>query len=505
MVVDKSNVSSLLSSSILVFVGTALTAVGTFVERIIIARNFDVAGYGEVSLGLAIMSLTVGISMVGLNQGVPRYISRFDSDADIRGVWIVGTLLAIAVSVVITAILATNVHVVAETLYDGTDSVGLLRLFILAIPLLAGFRMGLSTLRGFENTRYKFLVGDILYPVLRIALVAGLIFGGAGLAAAGYAYLTAAALVLVAVYVAIHRLLPLVGPVELHVRELVRFSAPLALSTVLAVLLTRTDLLMVGYFQSSSQAGLYSAAYSVTNLLLIVVGSLGYLYLPLTSRLDAEGDHEQIDELYQVTTKWGFVLSFPLFVVFVAFAGDVLSLTFGGAYRPASPAFVILAIGFFSDVAFGRNRPTLKALGMTKQILAANVIALGANVVLNVALIPVFGLVGAAVASTAAYLGRNAAMYATLYRQFGITPLSPSLVRTYIVLPATLLPVAFVTGQFLTLSVLSLPVVGALVTLLTLVTTLVSGCLRSVDLIFIETVEDAIGSKLPYIRRFVTS
>lgn len=503
MTADKSTLSSLVASSSLVLLGTVLTSFGTFAERIVVARYFSLEAYGEVSIGLAIMSITAGISMAGLNHGVPRYVSRFDADADVRGVWLSGVLLAVGIAVAVTALLFANVESAAALFYDGTEASWLLRLFVLAIPLNVGFRMGLGTIRGFENTRYKVLVGDLLYPLLRIGLLVGLILGGVGLAAAGYAYVFAAAVALVAVYLLVNRIVPLLGPVNLHLRTLLTFSAPLVLSSILAVLLTRTDLLMIGYFSTSSEAGLYSAAFSMATTLFLVVGSLGYLYLPLTSRLDADGDHEEIADLYQVTTKWGFVVSFPLFVVFVAFAGDVLAMSFGPAYRAAGLAFVVLCVGFFSDAAFGRNRPTLKGLGATRRILWANVVALGANLALNVVLIPIFGILGAAVASAASYFGRNCVMYATLHRQYGITPFSGSVVRTYVVLPVVLLPAAVLVGRFVSLSLLLAPVALGVAGLATLATVLLGGCVDPDDAVVIEALEDATGVRVPFVRRLV--
>lgn len=505
MTVDKSSISSLISSSLLVFTGTVLIAFASFFERIIIARQFGLEQYGAMSIGLAIMSIVSYLSMAGLNHGVPRYISRFEDDADLRGIWQSGALVAIGVSVVTTVVLLANVGLIATLLFDDAPPITLITLFVLSIPLTAGFRMGLGTLRGLENTRYNFLVGDFLYPLLRIGVLVGLIVTGAGIVAAGYAYVVASAAAFVAVYAFIDQIVPLFGPTNFRVRTIVVFSAPLMLSEILAVLLTRTDLLLIGYFHTSSQAGLYSAAYSLSRTILYLVGSLSYLYLPLTSRLDADGDHDEINDLYQVTTKWGFIVTFPLFVVFVAFAGDILAMTFGPEYQAAALTLIVLTLGFISDAAFGRNRPTLNALGSTKRILWADVAAITVNLMLNLALIPAFGFLGAAVASTAAYLGRNVVMYAVLRYEFGITPFSPSLVRTFLVLPAVMLVPAVVAGQLFSMTLVLLPVTLVVVGIATLITAFVSGCVRPDDMVVLEVIEDAIGVRIPYVRQFVTS
>jgi O-antigen/teichoic acid export membrane protein len=503
MSVDKSDLSALLSSSSLIFVGMILTSVATLLERVIIARAFDVSVYGDVSIGLAIVSITTGLSIAGLNHGVPRFISRFDDEASIRGVWLTGFTVSIGLSVLFTAALFLNLSFVTGTFFESPGVDSLLRLFVLAIPVTVAFRLGLGALRGMENTRYKIYAGDLLYPGLRLLALAGLIVAGVGVMSAGYAYLIAAVAAFLAAHVLFHRLVPLVGPVDLRIRPLVSFSAPLVVSTILAVLLTRTDLLMLGYFKSSGDAGLYSASYSLATSLLVVVSSMGYLYLPLTSRLDAEGEREAVNEVYQITTKWMFILSFPAFVVFVAFAGDLLSLVFGSEYRAGATALVILTLGFFSNVVVGRNRETLSALGFTKQILAANVVALALNFVLNLVLIPPYGIVGAAVASTVSYLGQNAVINAVLRFSLDITPVSQYTPRLYVLLPVFLLPPAAAVSHVTALSLVAVPVALVALGLATLAVVFLFGCVESTDLVAVELIEDMLGVEVPYVRRFV--
>jgi len=503
MSVDKSDLSTLLSSSTLMIAGMAITSASTLVERIVVARLFSLDLYGQVTIGLAIMSITTGIAMAGLNDGVPRFISRYEDEMDIRGVWITGIGLSVVIATAFAAFLYLNIELVVQYLFDDADAIGLVRLFVLAIPISVGFRVGLSALRGMENTRYKIYAGDLVYPVLRISLIVAFVTLGGSILSVGYAYVAAAVVALLATHLLLSRLVSLVGPFELHVRALLTFSAPLVVSTILATLLTRTDMIMLGFFKSSSEAGLYSATYSLATGLLIVVSSFGYLYLPLTSRLDADGERGAITDVYRITTKWGFVVSFPAFVVFLAFPGDVLAIVFREEFRAGAIGLVILAVGFFSNAALGRNRETLAALGSTKQIMASNVIALALNVVLNLVLIPPYGLAGAAVASTVSYVGRNVVINLVLAVEYDITPLSTHTVRTYVLLPVVLLPPTLAVAQYVTVSMVLLPVILAVLGLATLLIVAASGSVQPADLVVVEFVEDVLGVRIPYVRRFV--
>ncbi len=505
MSLEESDLSSLLSSTSLIFLGVVLTSVGTLLERVVIARIFSQGAYGEVSLGLAILTVATSVSMLGLNHGVPRYISRFDDEADRRGVWAVGVGLSLAIGTVLALFLGLNTGIITNYLFDNDASDGLLILFVVAIPITVGLRMGLAAIRGMENTVYKVAANDVLYPALRLGLLLGFVGLGVGVSAAGYAYIVAGLVAFVVAHVLLARLVPLVGPVNFHVRTLVGFSAPLVVSMVLAVLLTRMDTLMVGFFRSSAEVGVYAAVFPLAMSLQIFVSSFGYLYLPMTSRMDADGEHGAINQVYQLTTKWSFVLSFPAFLLLTVFAGDVLALVFGPSYREGALALVVLSVGLFSSAALGRNRETLSALGQTNWVLVADTSALAVNLVVNLALIPAYGYEGAAVASTVAFLARNALIYAVLRLAFGITPFSSEVVRMYTLLPLLTLPPAVYLASDVTLTLLLVPVVLVATGLVTLVLVVATGCVQPLDLVALEFVEDQIGVEIPLVRRFLPS
>lgn len=500
---EADDLSALLSSSVLVLLGVGLSSVATLAERVVIGRAFGLDVYGEVSLALAVMTVAVSVSMIGLNHGVPRYMSRFDDPADVRGVWLTGLGFSVGVGLAFAVALWFSVDSVVGLLFEGAAATDLLRAFVVAIPVVVGLHAGVSALRGMENTRYKLYAKDLTYPGVRLVVLLALVHAGVGVVAAGYAYVVAGAVTLVLAHLLARRLFPLVGPTRLHVRSLLAFSAPLVVSMLLAVLLTRTDTLMLGYFRSSAEVGEYGAAYPLANSLLLVINSFGYLYLPLASRLDADGHRDRLTRVYRVTTKWSYVLTFPAFLAMVAFPDDVLRAVFSAEFVGGAPALALLSVGFFTSAALGRNRETLSALGHTNLILAADTAAYLTNLVLNVALIPPYGIVGAAAASALAFGVRNLAISGVLAAKFGIDPIAPTVVRTYLALPVALLPPALLTARFVSLSMLAIPAFLVLAGVATVAVVALAGGLDEADLVALEFVEEAVGMRVPVLRRFI--
>lgn len=496
-------VDSLLSSAILVFFGAVLSSASGLIERVILTRFLSQANYGEVNLGITILMLGVTVATFGFYQGVPRYMSRFDTEEDVRGAWFTGLIVGLGIAVVLAGTVLLARGFVFSILFENPDSNRLLVVFVLAIPLLVGQRLGIGGIRGMEQTLYRTYTKDLLYPVGRILLLGLLLWLGFGLLAAGLAYLLAIATTFVVSVYLLNRLLSLRGPVQFHWSEMTRFSAPLMLSTIIVSLLLRTDTLMIGFFQPSTEVGLYTAAYPLAQALSIIISSFGFLYLPLASRLDAIDSHDELDQIYTLTTKWIYIVTFPGFLVFVAFPGDVLTIFFGDQYAAAAGAFTVLAFGFFTNAAAGRCRETISALGYPNYNLVINAIAFTINFVLNLLLIPRYSFFGAAVASVTAYLITNTLAIAVLKRQFDITPFSRHSLRVYVLLPLFLLPVPLGASRLFTLSVLSLPIVLVVVGIVSLIVVVAVGGVQAEDELVISLLEEKVGREIPFVRNYI--
>jgi len=497
------NLTTLLTGAGLVTVGKLVGSFTTLGERVLIGRLLTPEAYGEVSVGLALLAFATTGALVGFSQGVPRYISRFDDDADRRGVWVSGVVVTGTVALVLAAVLLVSVEWLSEALLARADSSAMLALFVLALPFVVGMKITVAAIRGHNNAVYRIYAQDLAYPLTRMALLVVLLYAGLDVLAAGYAYLVAAILSFAVALLLLHRLTALRGEVRTHVREVGRFSLPIVVSGVLTVLLTRTDTLMLSYFRGTYEVGQYSAAYPIANGLIIVISSFGFLYLPLASRLDADDEHDEIDSIYETTTKWIYLVTFPALVTFVLFAEDVVRIFFGAAYADAPIALAILSVGFFTNAVGGRNRETISALGVTAYLMVVNGAAFGINIVLNLWLIPEYGLVGAAVASAIAYGTLNATACGILWKKYDITPFSRWSTRTFVVLPLTLLPPAYVVSQYVSLSIVTILPWLVAVGLLSIAVVAVTGCLQPEDEIVLAFVERLLGVEIPVIRRFI--
>jgi O-antigen/teichoic acid export membrane protein len=502
---DPTGLTGVVSSASLVLVGSLLGSSSKLIERVIIAQLLPPGSYGKVSLGIAVMSLGLTFGIAGFDQGIPRFVSRFEDERDRRGTWLTGIALSGIITLVVTALLFFRLEWVINTLFDGAASPRLVALFVLAMPMLVGQQLGVGGVRGFENTIYRTYSRDLLYNGLRLALLIAFLFAGLGVLAAGYAYVIAGAVGFLAIHYFLNRLMSLRGPVRTHPRQLLWFSLPLLFSAAVTKLLSQIDTIMLGYYVSNASVGIYDVAYPLALGLGVIFSSFGFIYLPLTARFDATGRRDELDRVHTLTAKWTVLAGFPVFLTFAAFPTDVVAAVFGTNYveQGVGATLAILSTGFFTSGMAGYCQNALSGLGYTRSILAVNVISAVANIALNVLLIPAYGIVGAAAASALSFATLNWVAFAFLYRVAGISPFSRYTVKMYVFLPLLLFPPALALSAVVSLNLLTIPAFAIAAGLATLAVCAATGCFQSEDTIPLELIEDRLGIRVPLIRRYI--
>lgn len=182
---------------------------------------------------------------------------------------------------------------------------------------------------------------------------------------------------------------------------MVRFAAPLLGALIVASLAARSDVFMIGYWLPPEQIGFYGAAFQTASIIALILGSLDSAATPLISRAIAGDNQSCLQSLLQSVLRWSVSMSLPMFLVFVLFPAEVLSI-FGDQFHHASYCLVVLAMSQVINAASGSSNTALVLAGYSKLVMW-NSIWLGVTqIVFNVMLVPLYGMTGAAVGTATA-------------------------------------------------------------------------------------------------------
>ncbi|HEY3504040.1 MAG TPA: polysaccharide biosynthesis C-terminal domain-containing protein [Actinocatenispora sp.] len=295
-----------------------------------------------------------------------------------------------------------------------------LRVLALFLPAAALSDTLLSATRGYRTMRPTALVDKVIRPSLQLAvLLVVLLSASTTLDTLAWAAPYTVSAVLAAWYLstvdrtARSRPTSVSSTVDFAVPARLgaafwRFTMPRALSSIAQIALQRLDVLLVAALLGFPAAALYTVATRF-----IVVGQLGNQAIgsavqPRLAELLARHDYAAVRLLYQGSTAWVVLTTWPMYLLVGIFAPAYLGV-FGAGYDAPGSAVVVavLCLAMLAAGACGMVDMVLTMGGRTTWNLANVVLALAVNLSLDLALIPPMGIMGAAIGWAAAVLVKN--------------------------------------------------------------------------------------------------
>ncbi|MBF8188858.1 lipopolysaccharide biosynthesis protein [Nonomuraea sp. K274] len=204
-------------------------------------------------------------------------------------------------------------------------------------------------------------------------------------------------------------------------RELWRYTAPRSVAGAIQAVFQRVDIVVVAVLGGPEQAAVYTAATRFKVVGQLAGQGLAQAVQAGLVRALACGDVRRARELYQSTTIWLVLLTWPLWLVYGALAPWVLRL-FGPTYGSAAPVALVLAGTMMVATACGTVDVVLTAAGHTGTSLLNLLAAVACTLALDLALIPSHGALGAVVGWSGGVLVKNLLPLWQLHRRYGLHP-----------------------------------------------------------------------------------
>jgi PST family polysaccharide transporter len=296
--------------------------------------------------------------------------------------------------------------------------------WIVALVLPAGaLRMPLAVFRARQQLQYE-LVATIASRATNLMLVILAILAGAGLApffaAAVFSRLLLAGL---AWAIGLRRSGLSLSPHHVTgaaLSRLIRESIPMAVSGLFVALQLRGDILMVGRVMNAHAAGVYGVVASLPEYFLLVPVIITTPLLPLLAQAYASGASDRFRRLYQALVSVLTAGIVPVAIIGAAMPGRVVVLLFGPEYAEAAGLLPWLMASVVCMWVSHATAIAAVAIGWQRAFIWIQSICLLAYVGINLMLIPLWGLVGAAVARLVATLVAPALTLWVVKRQTGI-------------------------------------------------------------------------------------
>jgi O-antigen/teichoic acid export membrane protein len=492
-------------TTIMVTSTIVLLAAG-LVARIAAARALPVSVWGSFNLGVSFTSLLSVVILLGLNQAVARSLAYEHDDVERHAIVRWSLIISASISTVASVLTFVLAVPIAAVFHDPT-LVGILQLLAISVGMGAITPVYAAIFQGFHNVIPNALFNQILNPLLFAVFTVALVYFGLGLLGCIIAYVIAdvAGLAGIMIYYnrRIGKYLPSVPPSRRfpHPR-LWTLSVALWGVASLAFVTAFADTLILGAYWPALQVGYYSTAMTLARVLLLGGSALTYVTLPIAAQLAREKAYPELGLTYVTATRWTLFLSFPLLLLFGILPQLTIRELFTARYLPAAFPLQFLVLTAFLSTALGPVNATLAGLGKKANQATSAVVSATTNVILSFALIPTYGVLGAAIAWGVARALYPALGLSLLNREFGIHPFRAILIQP--------LAVSLAIGVPLFVGLHYLPTPGWAIFPLFFVATgiyalslLLTKSLARGDFTLVEMVERVVGRPFPKLRAFM--
>jgi len=449
---DDAGISTVARRGTLNLVGSIVNGLLSFALVVIVTRTLHTVGAGLFFEATSVFVLAGTAAKFGSDTALVRFISQDRAKGfteNIRRHIMVGVVPSALLALIAGALLfwfapeLASYFVITPGLKHNPELVRMIRVLAAFLPVYVIYQNELAATQGFgsmvpinvvDRFGNSFLQAVAVFIAADLALHGGMI--AADLARHGGMIVAAWAapmfLGLIPLYLWLRRLGKKAG-VRLGRggsrqtvpgtpgKDFWLFAVPRGVASIFQIGQDRVGILLVGALGTAAGAGVFAAAARWLIAGSVFSGALNLGIQPTMAEHLARRDYARAGRLYQVTTGWVVLVAGPMYLVMSIFPA-ILLLPFGPGFHGGTLALTILAIGAFAGAATGSVTVILLMGGKSSWNLFNTAVALGADVVIGVLLIPHIGLIGAAISTDVAVLIANVLPVIQVHRLYGMHP-----------------------------------------------------------------------------------
>jgi len=376
-----------------------------FAVSMVLARLLGVREFGLYTFAMSVLGLLVVPATFGFPQLLVREIAAYRIKGDwglIRGLLCFAQRISLLASFAI-ALLGWLALWLLSDRFSG-EAVQVLALAFVALPFWALLQLYAASLRGFEQILASQWASTVMRPLGFLILIgAGRLFLGKP-GDASFAlelHILAAGIALAFAFYLLRSQLSRSMPsnaVSQNTAVWVRSALSLAFLALLNLIPQHAGILMLGWMRSPEEVGLYKVAYQTASLIPFGLMAVNTAVAPTLAQLYAARNKRKLRQVVTAAASVATALALPFVVIFTVGGTWFLGRTFGQVFTASAAALAIIAIGQIVNVPLAITGLLLVMTNFQERLVLSTAIAYGAEVLLNAILIPVFGVIGAAVA-----------------------------------------------------------------------------------------------------------
>jgi len=399
----QSDISSIARGAGIVFSGTVAGVGFKYLFELAVARSLGPGLFGIFFFGFSLFKIMERITTLGLNNGVLRFVSLYRGERDesrVKGTIVLGLGVTCAAGSILTVVFLFGSGQIFNHFFPESDLSVVLVIFALGIVFTGLTEILVFATQAFQIMEYKVLVRRILEPGTSLVLFVGFLLLGWKVLGAVSSFVLSIILGTVLAFFFAKKVIPYLTTQTpraiFETRQILSFSWPLFFVGFFDVINIHINTVMLGHFQAAQDVGIYGAIWRTAFLAPIILESFNAIFAPIISDLYNRKELIRLRSLFKTVTKWVVTISLPVTILSIFFGREILSL-WGQEYVMFHTSLIIICLAQFVNCSTGSVGFVIMMSGRSKINLANNALGFILTVILNLLLIPRFGILGAAV------------------------------------------------------------------------------------------------------------
>lgn len=390
---------SVLASGGLTFIFRIVGLALNFVVMVVITNWYGDGIYGNYSLAFALAQAFALLFGMGFPNALISYVGlRPIAHPFSQHLLRKGLKFLLLISIIPLIVFYLGAEVIANQVFNNASLASYLKIIAVTLPAMVLHEFVLYFFIATGNfIKYNIFMFVVPNAILLLLL---LIFTGVS---GHYTFLFYFASVAVVLIIELYFALSKVSGTDHEVvtmRQMVKYASPMMFSGLMIYLLNWTDIFMLGAIVSENEVGQYNAAYKVASLGMLVITSINIVLAPQISAFFNQGDIGGMKLAVKKATRLIIAFTIPIVGGIIVFADFLLGLL-GKEFIQAKAALILIAAGVMVNAFTGTVDQVLNMTGNQRLLRNITIAGFTINVVLNLVLIPKYGINGAAIASLA--------------------------------------------------------------------------------------------------------
>jgi O-antigen/teichoic acid export membrane protein len=394
---------SLFGRQIIYFIGVAIAIqLLGFIQFPIITKSIGPTYYGILNIITTTIALVVPVASIGFRSSLIRFLAAEKNKSRISEDFIAVFSIVFISGLVFSALLFLFSNIIATEIIKNSEATPYIKIASILILLNTLFELPIGFFSAQRNMgiRASILLAKDVLLLLLIVIFINLNWGLNGII---LALIFSNLIINIASFTIIFRNTGISVPKLGNSVRYLKWGLPLIPNSALLWIIHISDRYMVSYFLGVTSAGIYSAAYTMGNYASFLLIPIGIVIYPNIFKSYDEGKIEETKRYFKYTIKYLMMITIPAAFGISILAKSLLRILTTSAFVSGSIIVPVVAAAAVVYCFYQISIYVIHAVNKTRLTVRLLLMSVLINVVLNLILIPIMGIMGAAVATLIAY------------------------------------------------------------------------------------------------------